>query len=104
MSNAYPIYITSDATVDPGSDTFFIDATGGSVTMTLPSLISDGTKFTFVRVDSNVSFTVTIQVDPLSTEKIDTTLTSITLAVNKNTTLCSFYNNLTWYTIYGNRL
>lgn len=104
MSNAYVDYVTSDTTVDPGYDTFLIDASSNSVTMTLPSIVGDGTKFTFVRIDTVTANTVTVRVDPTTSEVIDLpSQTSITLDLHKNTTLCSFYANLTWYTIYGNR-
>lgn len=84
--------ITSSTTIDTGYENFLIDATSGSLTITLPIILSNGQFFRFRRIDNtanNVTITGTGQ-------NIDGN-TNITLPVLTTIPLLSYSNE--WYSL-----
>lgn len=53
--------VTSTQDLDPVYDTFFIDASQGSIIFTLPNIALDGLNYYIKRIDSSLLTTVTIK-------------------------------------------
>ena len=98
MSNsAYINSINTDTLMNLGFDTYLVNASSNSITLTLPTIISNGIQFIIRRIDINLSNTVTITGQ--SGELIDSN-TLILLKPNNNIRINSFNN--AWYTVVGN--
>lgn len=86
--------ITSSTTVDPNFEVFFIDASSGNLTLTLPEINStDGINFKFMRIDTTSNI-VTIQ-GYTPTETINGHV-SITMSITNIALLFVSYGNV-WY-------
>lgn len=55
------IQITANTTLTTKDDVVLVDASGGSITITLPNILSDGMQYKLKRTDATTSSTVTIQ-------------------------------------------
>ena len=94
MSNVYITSITTTSAVDPGFNIYLIDATNNNITLTLPSITSDGFYFMFRRIDTASSNTVTLEGDDPVNETIDN-LQSISFAPGDELAVASL-NNVWW--------
>lgn len=54
-------FVNVSQEADPTNEVFFIDASSGSIELTLCSITNDGVNFYIKRVDSTLSNTVTIK-------------------------------------------
>lgn len=92
---SYITTITSDTTIGTGFDTFIVDASSNSITITLP-FTENSDLFYFKRIDNNSANTVTIT--GTSGQLIDGRTSQI-LPVNFNRTYSSVNSN--WYSVEG---
>jgi len=82
--------VTSNATLSWDYDIYFVDASGGSITLTLPDPFDyDGTHFYIKRVDTTYSNTVTVtptnsHIDNLTTLSINSLQKFHFIAYNSN--------------------
>lgn len=60
LSAGPPVTVTEDTTVTPAAQVYFVDATGGNITMTLPPALTARMRYTFKKMDSTGN-TVTVQ-------------------------------------------
>jgi hypothetical protein len=105
MSLVYP-ELTGDlnVTISPEKDEYVIIATGAR-TYTLPTIMSNGSRYVFTRVDSTSNI-VTLRVDPSSTNTISSQagiFTSNVLIGNKTLSEVISYNGV-WYLFFTNSL
>jgi hypothetical protein len=105
MSLSYPdLTGGSNITIIPERDQYIIIATA-SITYTLPTIVSNGSRYVFTRVDSSSNI-VTLRVDPLSTDNISPkagVLVSSVLINNKTLSEVISYNGV-WYIFFTNSL
>ena len=94
MSSVYVILVTSSAPVDPGHNTYLIDATEKNITLTMPTPAGEGPVITFSRIDASGN-KVTIEGGDVS-ETINGAAT-LDLNAHENVRFTA-YNNL-WFTI-----
>lgn len=93
---ANPEIITANATLDTGYDTYLIDASGGSITITLPDITNiTGLVFILKRTDTTANLVV---VTGQSGQTIDNQ-TIISIPINTGITISSLNN--VWYIIFG---
>lgn len=95
MTTVDVIYMTSDGTLDLNFNVFLLDATSGSLSITIPLFTSDGQQIQIKRVDSVILNTVTIS--PTSPQKINSTLDSILISSLGSNNMVSY--NTSWYSI-----
>lgn len=86
--------VTSDTTLGTSYHIYLVDATSGSITLTLPSITADGTNFRIKRIDTSLTNTVTVQ--GTGGQQIDSQA-SITMDTGTNIILAAF--NSAWYII-----
>ena len=94
MSSLYIYNVTSSETIDLGYDTFLVDATGGNITVTIPTSPGDGSNFMISRIDSSSN---TVTVVPTSADINGSS--SVSLGVNENAKLGA--SNGDWWTVLG---
>jgi len=95
MSALYLLLVTSDTTIDFTYNTYVVDATSGSLTITIDPSPGDGENFTISRIDSSTnSVYVTAGSASINENPYTTTLDRL-----DNVQLASLSGN--WYTIVG---
>lgn len=80
--------VSTTLTLDISNDVYLVDASSGSITITLPNINADGIQYKLVRIDNNTSNTVTIQGN-IPAQTIDTDV-SLLLPVQKVLDIQSF--------------
>lgn len=104
MSLTTIVTVTANTTLSSNYNTYIVDATTSNITLTLPTIISNGTNFLIYRDDSS-SNTVTINSSGSNTIKTNSglTITSVTISTQSVTNIQSYNNS--WYFMIptGNR-
>ncbi|AYV76701.1 MAG: hypothetical protein Terrestrivirus12_4 [Terrestrivirus sp.] len=91
----YVTELTSSQTIDFSYNVFLVDATAGSITMTVPAPPSDGIKFFVKRIDAVQTNSLTI----LTPGALINGQSSITLSEKANLLVASYSGN--WFTVFG---
>lgn len=98
MSSLYVTLINSSQTLDFGYDTFLVDASGGNITLTIPSAAGDGPNFIVSRIDNSTNTVTIISIDSGSGITINGS-SSVTIGAHQNVRLALYIHN--WYTVQG---
>lgn len=93
-TNFSPLIVSGDVTLDGSYRTVLVDASGGNLTITLPSVASGSYEFRIKKTDAT-GFTVTI--DGVGSETIDGALTQIISAQYVSLTITN--NPAAWWII-----
>uniref|UniRef100_A0A6C0CBC4 Uncharacterized protein n=1 Tax=viral metagenome TaxID=1070528 RepID=A0A6C0CBC4_9ZZZZ len=89
-------WITSNATLNLGYNTFLVDASEGNIVMTIPQNPGEGTSFTVTRVDATNNTVTISSID----SNINNIANPVSLGLHGNVLLRS--SNGRWYSILGN--
>lgn len=91
-------YVAQSETLDPGYDTFLINASEGNIIFTLSDIINDGESYWIKRIDSSSN---TVTVEGYTESQIIEGQTSINLTPGARIIVVSSYNAATdtyvWY-------
>lgn len=93
-----PVFINSNTTIDTGYDIYFVDCSSNNITLELPE-IYDGQYYTIKRIDTSLTYTLTITINSDDSCYIDDDGTSITLPTHNSVDLYSFNNS--WFITGG---
>lgn len=83
--------VTTSQEAETEYDTFFISATGGSITLTLPEISNNGENFYIKRIDNSILNTVTVRGYD-SSQTINGNISVLLLPSNSLTVIA--YNNV----------
>ena len=103
MASVYVTLVNANGNVDPGFDTYLIDASSNNVTLTLPAITSDGMLFTFRGLTGATGNTITILPNGSSTDTVDNNAL-MNIPIPGRNSVVSFTNNNTppfiWYSLF----
>jgi hypothetical protein len=91
------VYISSDTTVTDFNNVYLVDATKGSLTITLPLIVCDGMNYNFTREDTTSNAVTIVAEDPNTIYQ--NTLVSGAVLLMTSIIMQSYQDN--WYTTFN---